>query len=86
MDERDRRSREAAQFADGLQHAQETVGQDAAVQECPKLALDEARHDTIDPLGLNQKRFQIPGHDSVENRFFRASGRVGGWVCCRRIL
>jgi hypothetical protein len=45
-------------------HPQETIGQDATVEERPQLPFHKARHHAIALVLPVQERFQIPGDDS----------------------
>jgi hypothetical protein len=55
--------------------AQEAVGEDPAIQEGTKLALDEARHDTVLDAGICQPSLEVVLDDAVEN------GRLGMTRC-----
>jgi hypothetical protein len=53
------------------------VGEDAAAQEAPELALDEAGNGPIAGLCAGQERLQLLLHDAVEDGLLRAASRVG---------
>jgi len=57
--------------------AQETVGENAAVEERSKLALHEPRDGALAIPGPGQKRLEVVGDDAVEDGLFGAPWRVG---------
>ena len=59
-------------------HAQEAVGQDAAFQEGPELALDKAGYRPVPFLLPDQEGLQVFGNDLIQERLIRMAGLVGG--------
>ncbi len=57
--------------------AQETVGKDAAFQKTPELALDERWQRAIAFAGAVEKRLELLGDDTVEDRLVGPAGGVG---------
>ncbi len=58
-------------------HAEESAGQDAAVEELTQLALDEARDDAIASRLGDEERLELPGQDTVQNGRFGTPRLIG---------
>jgi len=56
--------------------AQETVGENAAVEERAELALHEPRDGALAIPGPGQKRLEVVGDDTVEDGLFGSPRRV----------
>jgi hypothetical protein len=57
-------------------NAQESVGEDPALQEVPVLSLDEPRRGLAAVAGLGEKRFELLRDDLVENGLVCPAGSV----------
>jgi hypothetical protein len=59
-------------------HPHEAVGEDAAAEEAPELALDEAGHEAFAGLCAGEEGFQLLLNDAVEDALLRAASRIRG--------
>jgi len=68
---------EAVVAAGRAAHAQEAVGEDAAAEKRPELALDEAGHGAVALPGAGEEGLELLAHDGVEHGLVGASTGVG---------
>jgi hypothetical protein len=59
-------------------HAQEAVGQNAAVQKSTQLPLDEAGNDAISSTCVRNEYLEMPGNDAEGHRLLGSSRPVLG--------
>jgi hypothetical protein len=67
---------EALAAAGVAAHAQEAVGRDAAVEEAPELALDEARDAAVLLARPGEEGLEVVGDDPVEHGLFGTAREV----------